>query len=100
MVARRRFDDLVQLHEDLKKRFRGCVIPFRPGKTIANSSMLRTHSENFLRARAYAIKCYLHKVVQHPEMKESTVSMFSPVHSICLSAPRVSALDWQELMKL
>lgn len=76
LVARRRFDDLVKLHEDLKKRFRGCVIPFRPGKTLANSSMLRTHSDNFLRARAYAIKCYLNKVVQHPELKESTVRMF------------------------
>lgn len=89
MVARRRFDDLVQLHEDLKKRFRGCVIPFRPGKTIANSSMLRTHSDNFLRARAYAIKCYLHKVVQHPEMKESVVCIFRPVHSICEFALRL-----------
>lgn len=73
VVARRRFDDLVQLHEDFKIRFRGCVIPFRPGKTLANSSMLRTHSDNFLRARAYAIKCYLNKIAHHPEMKESTV---------------------------
>lgn len=72
-AVRRRFNDLVALHENLKVTFRGCVIPFRPGKTAANSTNIRPHKDPFLRDRAYAIKCYLAKVAHHPEIKESTV---------------------------
>jgi hypothetical protein len=53
--------------------FRGCVIPFRPGKTSVNSTAMRGHKDTFLRDRAYAIKCYLNKVTHHPEIKQSTV---------------------------
>lgn len=69
----RRFNDLVVLHENLKTSFRGCVIPFRPGKTFANSTAIRNHRDSFLRDRAYAIKCYLIKVTRHPDIKDSTV---------------------------
>lgn len=71
--TRRRFNDLVALHEALKVSFRGCVIPFRPGKTFANSTVLRTHKDSFLKDRAYAIRCYLCKVVCHPEIKAAEV---------------------------
>ena len=77
-AVRRRFNDLVALHETLKATFRGCVIPFRPGKTVANSTNIRQHREPFLRDRAYAIKCYLAKVAHHPEIKESTVRPSKP----------------------
>jgi hypothetical protein len=71
--ASRRFNDLVVLHENLKTTFRGCVVPFRPGKTFANSTALRNHRDSFLRDRAYAIKCYLIKITRHPDIKDSTV---------------------------
>ena len=74
VATKRRFDDLVQLHEDLKRRFRGCVVPFRPGKTKTNSTVIMSHGEGFLKERAFAIKCYLNKVVQHPDMKSCEVS--------------------------
>ena len=73
VTARRRFDDLVQLHEDLKRRFRGCVIPFRPGKTKTNSTLIMNHGEGFLKERAFGVKCYLNKIVQHPDMKRCEV---------------------------
>jgi hypothetical protein len=73
VTARRRFNDLVALHETLKLTFRGSVIPFRPGKTIANSTVLRTHKDTFLKDRAYAIKCYLVKISSHPEIRVSAV---------------------------
>jgi PX domain len=63
----------VTLHETLKATFRGCVIPFRPGKTSVNSTAVRGHKGSFLKDRAYAIKCYLHKITHHPEIKGSTV---------------------------
>lgn len=71
--ATRRFNDLVALHESLKVAYRGCVIPFRPGKTFANSTALRGHRGTFLRDRAYAIRCYLIKVTRHPDIKDSSV---------------------------
>ena len=77
-AVRRRFNDLFSLHETLKTSFRGCVIPFRPGKTFANSSVIRNHKDTFLKDRAYAIKCYLVKITHHPEIKESPVR-FRPV---------------------
>jgi hypothetical protein len=80
--AKRRFDDLVQLHEDLKSRFRGCVIPFRPGKTKTNSTVLMHHAESFLKERAFAVKCYLNKIVQHPEMKHSAVCLHGSCSSV------------------
>lgn len=71
--CRRRFADLVALHETLKRAYRGCIIPFRPGKTLSNSTALHAHGESFLRERAFAIKCYLAKIVRHPEIQDTEV---------------------------
>lgn len=83
--AARRFNDLVALHENLKVSYRGCVIPFRPGKTFANSTALRNHKGSFLRDRAYAIRCYLIKVTRHPDIKDSPVCPPPPL-CFCFSS--------------
>ena len=98
--ARRRFDDLVQLHEDLKRRFRGCVIPFRPGKTKTNSTLIMNHGESFLKERAFGVKCYLNKIVQHPDMKRCEVTLCLPPYDSLLVNYAVSTLvhsEWRIL---
>lgn len=83
---RRRFNDLVSLHEALKRTFRGCVLPFRPGKTGFNSTAVRVHRDAFLKDRAYATKCYLIKITHHPEIKSSPVRyQLRAVHLRCCS---------------
>lgn len=71
LYTRRRFDDLVALHENVKIKFRGCIIPPRPGKTILNSTLLRSHGDEFLMDRAAEMQAYLQQISCHKEIGDS-----------------------------
>mmetsp|Transcript_17343 Transcript_17343/g.29662 ORF Transcript_17343/g.29662 Transcript_17343/m.29662 type:complete len:437 (-) Transcript_17343:572-1882(-) len=64
----RRYSHFAWLHEQLTARYKGCIVPSLPEKSVAQKFQLKA---DFITMRMRALEVFLNKVAAHPMLKDS-----------------------------
>ncbi|KAJ2772660.1 intercellular trafficking and secretion [Coemansia nantahalensis] len=70
-ALRRRFQDFVWLHEQLRKQFAACVVPPLPGKHRMEYLTGDRFSEDFVGKRKHGLERFVRRVLLHPTLRTS-----------------------------
>ncbi|KAJ2709302.1 intercellular trafficking and secretion [Coemansia spiralis] len=70
-ALRRRFQDFVWLHEQLRKQFAACVVPPLPGKHRMEYLTGDRFSEDFVSKRKHGLERFVRRVLLHPALRTS-----------------------------